>query len=100
MNRICRVFAVSTLALTLTGAVAFAQDHHDDQDHHQQYVKHQEWHKGAKIRNEDWSRGEQVSDWHAHHLRRPPAGYEWRQVDGNYVMANSDGVIFSVVIGH
>ena len=98
MNAFCRAFAVSALALTLTGSVAIAQDHHDD--HHQQYVKHEEWKKGAKIRNEDWSRGEQV-DWHAHHLRRPPAGYEWRQVDGNYILARpSDGVIFSVTVGH
>jgi Ni/Co efflux regulator RcnB len=99
MNKFCRVFAVSTLALTLAGSVAIAQDHHDDQDHHQQYVKHQEWHKGAKINHDDWGRGEQV-DWHAHHLRRPPNGYEWRYVDGNYVLANNDGLIFSVVIGH
>jgi Ni/Co efflux regulator RcnB len=98
MNAFCRVFAVSALALTLTGSVAIAQDHPDD--HHQQYVKHEEWKKGAKIRNEDWARGEQV-DWHAHHLRRPPAGYEWRQVDGNYILARpSDGVIFSVTVGH
>jgi Ni/Co efflux regulator RcnB len=98
MNAFCRAFVVSALALTLTGSVAIAQDHHDD--HHQQYVKHEEWKKGAKIRNEDWARGEQV-DWHAHHLRRPPAGYEWRQVDGNYILARpSDGVIFSVTVGH
>jgi len=97
MNAFCRVFAVSALALTLTGSVAIAQDHPDD--HHQQYVKHEEWKKGAKIRNEDWARGEQV-DWHAHHLRRPPAGYEWRQVDGNYILARpSDGAIFSVTVG-
>jgi Ni/Co efflux regulator RcnB len=95
MNAFCRALAVSTLALTLTGSVAIAQDHHDD--HHQQYVKHEEWKKGAKIRNEDWSRGEQV-DWHSHHLRRPPAGYEWRQVDGNYVLAAvATGVIASVI---
>jgi len=98
MNAFCRVFAVSALALTLTGSVAIAQDHPDD--HHQQYVKHEEWKKGAKIRNEDWARGEQV-DWHAHHLRKPPTGYEWRQVDGNYILARpSDGVIFSVTVGH
>jgi len=99
MKAFSRALAVSTLALTLTGGVAFAQDHHDDQDHHQQYVKHDDWKKGHKIRQEDWSRGEAVSDWHAHHLRRPPDGYEWRQVDGNYVLANNDGVIFSVVVG-
>jgi Ni/Co efflux regulator RcnB len=98
MNAICRVFAVSTLALTLTGGVAIAQDHPDDQ-HHQQYVKHSEWHKGAKISHDDWARGEQV-DWHTHHLRKPPAGYEWRMVDGNWVCANNDGVIFSVVVAH
>ena len=99
MKAICRALAVSTLALTLTGGVVVvAQDHHDDQ--HQQYVHHPEWKKGAHIRNEDWGRGAPVSDWHAHHLHRPPAGYEWRYVDGNYVCANSDGVIFSVVIGH
>lgn len=97
MNAFCRIFAVSTLALTLTGGVAIAQDHPDE--HHQQYVRHQEWKKGAHIRQEDWSRGEQV-DWHAHHLRQPPAGYEWRQVDGNYVLANNSGLIFSVVVGH
>jgi Ni/Co efflux regulator RcnB len=96
MNAFCRVFAVSTLALTLTGGVAIAQDHPDDQ-HHQQYVKHQEWHKGAKINHDDWARGEQV-DWHAHHLRKPPAGYDWRLVDGNYVLAKDDGTIFTVVI--
>lgn len=100
MRSICRAFVVSTLALTLTGGIAIAQDHPDDHaQNHQQYVKHSEWHKGAKIRHEDWQRGEQV-DWHAHHLRKPPAGYEWRQVDGNFVLANTDGVIFSVVIGH
>ena len=100
MNSICRALAVSTLAVTLTGGVAaFAQDH-PDQDHHQQYVKHEEWKKGAKIHQEDWARAEAVSDWQTHHLHRPPAGYEWREVDGNWVCANSDGVIFSVVVAH
>jgi Ni/Co efflux regulator RcnB len=90
MNKFCRVLAVSTIALTLTGSIAIAQD---------QDVKHDEWKKGQKIRTEDWSRGEQV-DWHAQHLRKPPSGYEWRQVDGNYVLARpSDGVIFSVTVG-
>jgi|SRR5580698_6477560 Ni/Co efflux regulator RcnB len=99
MNPFCRALAVSALALTLTGGVAIAQDHPDQDQHHQQYVKHDEWKKGAKIGHDDWGRGEQV-DWHAHHLRKPPAGYEWRQVDGNFVLANNDGLIFSVVVSH
>jgi Ni/Co efflux regulator RcnB len=102
MNALCRAFAVSTLALTLTGSLALAQDHndrdhHDDQHH---YVHHDDWKKGHRINHDDWNRGERVEDWHSHHLRRPPNGYEWRYVDGNYVLANNDGLIFSVVIGH
>jgi Ni/Co efflux regulator RcnB len=69
-------------------------DEHDNR----QYVHHDEWKKGAKIQNEDWNRGEHV-DYHDHHLRAPPRGYEWRQVDGNYVLAAvATGVIASVVV--
>lgn len=94
-----KTLAVSTLALTLVGGVAFAQDHHDQgkQDQHAHYVHHPEWKKGYHMQHNDWARGEQV-DWRAHHLHAPPAGYEWRLIDGNYVCANSNGVVFSVVI--
>lgn len=103
MKSILRTLAVSTLALSLTGGVAFAQEHHDDQarhdqEHHDQYVRHNDWKKGQHMRREDWDRGQRVDDWHTHHLRRPPRGYEWREIDGQYVMANSDGVIFQVVV--
>jgi Ni/Co efflux regulator RcnB len=68
----------------------------DEHDNHQ-YVHHDEWKKGAKIRDEDWKRGEQV-DYKEHHLRAPPHGYEWRMVDGNYVLAAAaTGVIASVI---
>jgi Ni/Co efflux regulator RcnB len=105
MNAICRALAVSAVTLALTGSLAVAQDHddhgrdhHDDQ--HQHYVHHNDWKKGHRINHDDWNRGERVEDWQAHHLRRPPAGYEWRSIDGNYVLARpSDGFIFSVVIG-
>lgn len=70
-------------------------DEHDHDSH--QYVHHDEWKKGAKIRDEDWGRGEHV-DYREHHLRTPPHGYEWREVDGNYVLAAvATGVIASVV---
>jgi Ni/Co efflux regulator RcnB len=68
----------------------------DEHDHHQ-YVRHEEWKKGAKIRDEDWQRGEHI-DYRERHLHAPPHGYEWRQVDGNYVLAAvATGVIASVV---
>lgn len=65
-----------------------------DVPHHHAYVRHQDWKKGYHIKTDDCGRGERVDDWHAHHLRKPPSGYEWREIDGNYVLANPDGVIF------
>jgi len=108
MRNILRNLAVTTLALSLTSGVAFAQEHHDDQarhdqehhdqEHHDQYVRHDDWRRGRHMRHEDWDRGQRIDDWQARHLRRPPRGYEWRDIDGQYVLANPDGVIFQVVV--
>ena len=58
---------------------------------------HPDWRQGGHIASNDWGRGVHV-DYRAHHLRKPPRGYEWRQVDGNYVMAGvSTGSIRLVV---
>lgn len=102
MNRIYKAAALAGLAAMLSSGAVFAQDHHDPQaqDHHDnhQYVRHQEWKKGYHMRQEDWSRGERV-DYRTYHLRTPPSGYEWREVDGNYVLAAvATGVIASVVV--
>lgn len=53
-----------------------------------QYVQHNEWKRGYHMNHDDWNRGQPV-DYRANHLQRPRPGYEWRQIDGNYVMANS-----------
>ena len=102
MTRICKVLTVSALAITLNGGLAFAQDHHDDHrdDHHDNhhYVHHEDWKKGYHMNHDDWNRGERV-DYHHYHLNAPPRGYEWREVDGNYVLAAvATGVIASVVV--
>ena len=94
MNQMRKFAALSLAAAFLAGPIAFAEDHHDN--HH--YVRHEEWKKGYHMRHEDWSRGERV-DWHHYHLHEPPRGYEWRMVDGNYVLAAvATGVVASVVI--
>ncbi len=96
MMKFQKALALATLALTLTltGGTAFAEDHHDNH----QYVKHEEWKKGYHMQHTDWDRGEKV-DYRTNHLRRPPSGYEWRLVDGNYVLAAvATGVIASVVV--
>ena len=97
MNRIYKAAALSTLAVMLSGGVAFAQDHDDHRDNHH-YVRHDEWKKGEHIRTEDWSRGDRI-DYRQYHLNAPPHGYEWREVDGNYVLAAvATGVIASVIV--
>ncbi|HEY1986525.1 MAG TPA: RcnB family protein [Terracidiphilus sp.] len=103
MTRFHRALAIAALAATTLGGTAFSQDHHDDRDrdHHDEhhaYVHHDEWRKGANMRHEDWDRGARV-DYRTYHLRRPPHGYEWREVDGNYVLAAvATGLIASVVV--
>jgi Ni/Co efflux regulator RcnB len=98
MNYIRKALAITAMAATLSGGVGFAQDGHDDHHDNHQYVKHKEWKKGYHLKNEDWSRGERV-DYRQYHLRQPPDGYEWRLVDGNYVLAAvATGVVASVVI--
>jgi len=95
MNPIRKAVAASTLAVILaSGGAAFAQDHEE----HHKYVRHQEWKKGYHLRDEDWHRGARV-DYKRYHLHEPPRGYEWREIDGNYVLAAVDtGIVASVVV--
>ena len=94
MKRICSVFILATLSVGLSGGVSFAQDRHDGHA----YVRHDEWKKGANINHNDWNRGTKI-DYNHYHLHAPPRGYEWREVDGNYVLAAvATGVISSVIV--
>ena len=93
---VAAAFAVAIAATSMS--TAFADDHHDDHHGGGDFRRHDEWRKGAKIGHDDWNRGQPV-DWHAHHLRSPPHGYELRQVDGNYVLAAAaTGLIASAII--
>jgi Ni/Co efflux regulator RcnB len=94
------------MAVALASMPALARDHqardHQDQDHQDQdhrdnhsYKQHQEWKTGSRIQHEDWDRGDKV-DYRQNHLRRPPEGHEWRQIDGNFVLARQDGTIVSI----
>jgi Ni/Co efflux regulator RcnB len=106
VNRLGKFAALSTLSAVLFSGAAFAQDNRGDDhqdarsaathDNHA-YVQHNEWKKGAQMKQEDWGRGEPV-DYRTSHLKAPARGYEWRQVDGNNVMASvSTGSIRLVV---
>jgi Ni/Co efflux regulator RcnB len=59
---------------------------------------HPDWRKGGRIAPNDWARGAPV-DFRARHLRQPPQGYEWREVDGSFILAAvATGVISDVVL--
>ena len=101
MNKFCNALALTLLSASLLGGSAYAQDHHDnDKKDNHHYVEHKEWKKGQQIRHEDWDRGERV-DYRQYHLNAPPRGYEWRLVDGNYVLVNVGNFqIRTVVVAH
>ena len=62
---------------------------------------HSDWNKGGHMAHTDWDRGQHL-DYRQYHLRKPPHGYEWRNVDGKYVLAAvATGVIADIVLnGH
>jgi Ni/Co efflux regulator RcnB len=89
MKRFGIAALAAVLSLSTVGA-ALAQPHDG-------WVRHDDWKRGHRMRHDDWSRGNRV-DWHEHHLRRPPRGYEWREVDGNFVLgAVATGLIASII---
>ena len=88
---------MASLILTIAAPAVYTQALAEEHDNHH-YVRHDDWKKGGKIHDEDWKRGEHF-DYHAAHLREPPRGYEWREVDGNYVLAAvATGLIASVIL--
>jgi Ni/Co efflux regulator RcnB len=93
MKKLHTALALAILSTSLMGGVAVAQNNHDNHT----YVQHKEWKKGAPIKNEDWNRGQQV-DYRQNHLSAPPNGYQWRMVDGNYVLANTSNLQIRAVV--
>jgi Ni/Co efflux regulator RcnB len=101
MKRILTSVALSMIAgsLAFGGSVFAAPDHHKDK-HENSRNSHKDWRKGGKIEKSDWNRGHKV-DYRQHKLRKPPRGYEWREVDGNYVLAAvATGIIASIILSN
>ncbi len=95
MKRLMSSAVLCAIAGTLiTSVPAFAGPHGGWQDH-------SDWRKGGRMAHNDWDHGQRV-DYRQHHLRKPPRGYEWRDVGGRYVLAAvATGVIADIVLnGH
>ena len=93
MKKLHAVLALAFLSTSLMGGVALAQDHHDNHA----YVPHNDWKRGGRIDHDDWNRGDRI-DYHKYHLAAPPRGYEWRMLDGYYVLANTSNFQIRTVI--
>lgn len=64
----------------------------------QDYNGAHRWRRGERVGYNDWSSARPV-DYRAHHLRRPPRGYEWRESNGQYILAAvATGLIASIII--
>jgi Ni/Co efflux regulator RcnB len=95
------VAAVSIPALTLAqGRDDHHDDHHDNQrSDHQAAQGHDDhgpargagpdhsWHKGDRLPANYRDKRYVVNDWKGHHLKAPPRGYHWVNVNGDYVLA-------------
>ncbi len=58
------------------------------------------WHKGERLPNEYRNRQYVINDWRSYGLRRPPRGYHWVGIGGDYVLvAIGSGLIFEIQIG-
>jgi Ni/Co efflux regulator RcnB len=106
------VFATVAIVLAAT-AVAAADDHRDDRTVvHKTVVEktvvrpaaahgwaeRSDFRQGGRVAQSDWQRG-RVVDYRVNHLRAPPRGYEWREVNGQYVLAAvATGLIASIIM--
>jgi Ni/Co efflux regulator RcnB len=55
------------------------------------------FHRGEQIGYDDWS-GARPLDYREYHLRRPPYGYEWRESNGQFILAAvATGLIASAI---
>jgi Ni/Co efflux regulator RcnB len=101
----------AALALSLLGGTAaMAQpdhgyghdDHHayssnDGHDNGRHMGQQRQWARGQRLPPEYRSRDHYV-DYRRHHLRAPPRGYQWVQVDNNYALvALTSGLISSII---
>ena len=106
-----KIIIVSAIALSMAAAAGVAtarrndhhwRPHHDnhrfDRWHSHGWQTRSDWRRGGRIGWSDWRRGHEI-DYRAHHLRRPPHGYAWRDVDGKYVLAAvASGVIADIIL--
>ncbi len=103
MNRLNTLSGLLVAAALAVPAISMAQDdRHDDrrteQSVHGAGPAHA-WHKGDRLPDSYRDNKYVVNDWQSRHLRQPPAGYHWVNVNGDYVLAAvATGVIADLLL--
>jgi Ni/Co efflux regulator RcnB len=92
------ILAISALALVAGAAgPVIAQPNNRGGWAQDQGASHH-WNRGQRMGQNDWNGARRV-DYRQHHLRRPPHGYEWRESNGQYVLAAvATGLIASAIL--
>ncbi|MDI3381748.1 RcnB family protein [Xenophilus aerolatus] len=61
---------------------------------------HAQWHRGGYVPASYRAPQYVVTDWRARHLQAPPSGYQWMQINGDFVLgAIAGGLIAAIVAG-
>lgn len=97
MPRLCRVPALEAFVLAAMALAPVNARPQKAAAPKQKYVYHYEWTKGAHITSAEWARGRAI-DYRNLHLPPPPRGYQWREIDGNYLLAAKSGHVIEKVI--
>jgi Ni/Co efflux regulator RcnB len=102
-----KILTAAVVFALLGGTAALAQPY-GGQGHNNGHDDRAQGPRGPQGHN--WSRGQRLPstyrdsrhavDYRQHHLRAPPRGYRWQQVDNNYVLAAvASGLIADIVAG-
>ena len=66
--------------------------------HYQSVEEHGGWRRGSEMRRDDWDHGRHF-EYREYGLREPPFGYEWREVNGVFILgAITTGIILDMML--
>ncbi len=75
-------------------------DRHDRDGYRHDQGRHNGWRRGGRVDRNEWYQGQRM-DYRRYHLRQPPRGYEWREVNGDYVLAAiASGLIYDMMLNN
>jgi Ni/Co efflux regulator RcnB len=90
--------AVSALVASAAGLANAAPNSHQRAAWGQDYRGAHQWKSGERMGHNNWRSARRV-DYRQHNLRQPPRGYEWRESNGQFVLAAvATGLISSIIL--